>query len=63
MEEQGKSDTVGQCDRQHCQHIPSLTAVNILLKFTAKESFKEAKRKNSYQKKKKKSYVSQVKSL
>lgn len=52
MEEQGKSDTVGQCDRQHCQHIPSLTAVNILLNFTAKEGFKEAAKKKLLPKKK-----------
>lgn len=37
MEEQ-RSDTVGQCDRQHSQHIPTLTAVKNLLNFTAKEA-------------------------
>lgn len=50
MEEQRSSDTVGQCDRQHSQHIPSLTAVKILINFTAKESFKEAAKENLLQK-------------
>lgn len=50
MEEQRSSDTVGQCDRQHSQHIPSLTAVKILINFTAKESFKEAAKQNLLQK-------------
>lgn len=50
MEEQRSSDTVGQCDRQHSQHIPSLTAVKILINFTATESFKEAAKENLLQK-------------
>lgn len=41
MEEQRSSDTVGQCDSSHSQHIPCLTAVKNLLNFTVKESFKE----------------------
>lgn len=51
MEEQRSSDTVGQCDRQHSQHIPSLTAVKILINFTGKESFKEPAKENLLQKK------------
>lgn len=50
MEEQENSDTVGHPDRQHCQYIPSMTAVKILLKFTVKESFTEAAKENLLQK-------------
>lgn len=50
MEEQGYSDTVGQPDRQHCQYIPSMATVKILLKFTVKESFTEAAKENLLQK-------------
>lgn len=50
MEEQRSSDTVGQCDRQHSQHIPSLTAVKMLINFTAKGSFKEAAKENLLEK-------------